>query len=508
MQPIMRKSSKSNRGPTLIPLFDVDVDLVRPEANLDTIGFFACTKATSETHYHRERELVRDGKLVRSSLDIDGRLGLPTTADRDKFNAMVKLSEEQIASNGGVLKNPIRFTGAQMIRELDLARTGDIYTDIEKWGKRMLATTITSTEVIFLATKKKFYDSDKSQVVFQSFERVGLGEGPARQEAFEVVLADWLLDNINQRYVVPQNWPIYKQLKGFTTKGLYSLIHRWFKASKGGAVEKDYSDLCKLLNIKEWGTLSQAKAKLAPALKELVKHGYLSQWDIRTRVTKDGFKVILAAGPVLLRFLEEQRKKEKPNSDRKDLNLSEAQERALQMLLEEGVVPQKAKTLLKDMSADQIIGTVEYVRSQLAKPRNKIDNPAGLIIYQLEASVPVPAAFLTSKHRSETDKAREQQRRHEQEQEGLHQEYLLWVDKRVNQEIHSRYTATQLTAEIQEIMSVQGRIDTQTREVFRRMGPEAKENLAMQILRREVKETMEIQRFEDWARSNTQTALF
>jgi hypothetical protein len=115
---------------------------------------------------------VRDGNKIRVAAEFRGleALGPPSTTDRDKFIASLKIvSEERLKA--GFISNPIRFSGYRLIQELGLSRNGEIYEEILLWGKRMSDTTITSEHVIYRADKKVY--SDEVLHVFRSFIRTG-----------------------------------------------------------------------------------------------------------------------------------------------------------------------------------------------------------------------------------------------------------------------------------------------------------------------------------------------
>ena len=139
--------------------------------------------------------------------------------------------------------------------------------------------------------------------VFESFQRVGKQSGSARSEEFEVVLAEWLLDNLNTNYAISEDFVAYRQLKRPTAKGIFGPLHLWFKASQGRAVEKDYRQLCMLLGIQPYAYLSKIKSTMGKALDELVTVRYLSRWDVQPMSSKDGYKIVLWPGEDLLRSL-------------------------------------------------------------------------------------------------------------------------------------------------------------------------------------------------------------
>jgi hypothetical protein len=143
----------------------VDVDLIRFEKNLLQIGFFGANDARDKNRTSRriEQIVVRDGNKIRVAAEFRGSeaLGLPSTTDRDKFIALLKIvSEERLKT--GFISNPIRFSGYRLIQELGLSRNGEIYEEILRWGERMSDTTITSEHVIYRAEMKSFTSSGPS----------------------------------------------------------------------------------------------------------------------------------------------------------------------------------------------------------------------------------------------------------------------------------------------------------------------------------------------------------
>jgi hypothetical protein len=145
--------------PTL-PIVIEQVDLVRVEKSLHSLGFFAST-ANREI----SRTIVQvfrrpDGQRIQAKAVIEGipSLGLPTTADRDKYMAFMKFALDQREFQGQ-LTHPVRFSGADMIKLLRLRKCGFHYDEINDWCKRMVATTIMSESSIFLSVRRQYATS-------------------------------------------------------------------------------------------------------------------------------------------------------------------------------------------------------------------------------------------------------------------------------------------------------------------------------------------------------------
>ncbi len=505
---IKRRSIRSNeQKPTLMPV-SVDVDVVRFEKNLLQIGFFGANDARDKSRTTRRVEQIvsRDGHKVRVAAEFRGSelLGLPSTADRDKFIALLKIISEDRSRQGG-MSNPIRFSGYRLIQELGLSSNGEIYEEILRWGKRMTDTTITSEQVVYIAAKKIY--SDEVLHVFRSFKRTGSSrlDGAERQEQYEVVLEDWLLENLIQRYVVPEDFNAYKKLTRPTAKGIFGNLHLWFHASRGKPVEKDYAELCNLLSIQTYPHLSKIRSTIGLALEELVQIEYLAAWKVQRMVTKDGFKLVLTPGEQLLRLLENGRgDRLLPEMPVGPQPAAGESTEAVQQLLKHGIAPVKANQLVKNFGAAGVLGTIEYLEAQLRGPKKRtIDNPAGLIIYSIENNLPIPASFVSRRETGSTKKATHT--KHEAKTALPHRHtYMLWLEKQAEDAMQQRYPGELLNRQLRDIVSSRNRED----EAFRRVPQSNKTIVARQILLGEVAKELALPTYEEWLTLHNQTHLF
>lgn len=488
----------------------VDPDLVRFEKNLLQIGFFGANDSRDKNRTSRRIEQVvfRNGHKVKVAAEFRGseQLGLPSTTDRDKFIALLKiLSEERVKT--GQIANPIRFSGYRMIQELGLSRNGEIYEEIVRWGKRMTDTTITSEKVVYRAAKKVY--SDEVLHVFRSFKRTGESNlnGTDRQEHYEVMLEDWLLENLNQRYVIPEDFNAYKMLTRPTAKGIFGNLHLWFHASQGRQVEKDYAELCNLLNVQVYPHLSKIKSTMGLALNELVNIKYLDKWDVQPMSSKDGYKIVLSPGPALMRVLRESypEQRELPAAKPEVSKPTSAEDEAIQLLKKHGILPAKCLALVERFGVDLVCDTVEYLESQMSSSkRNGVENPAGLIIYSLEKDLPVPAGFISSRRREVIRQATERDRAKEEARLALETAYTRWVERKRQEALAERYSEEELESTLSEVIKKNSKGDS----FFRRVPPAQHRNLALQLIMREIRDSLTLPSFEEWQSQNLQIDLF
>lgn len=513
---LRKRKYEMNSTSTLMPIA-VDVDLVRFEKNLLQIGFFGANDARDKNRTSRriEQVVVRDGNKIKVAAEFRGSeaLGLPSTTDRDKFIALLKIISEERARTG-FITNPIRFSGYRLIQELGLSRNGEIYEEILRWGKRMTDTTITSEHVVYRAAKKVY--SDEVLHVFRSFRRTGSSNlnGTERQEHYEAVLEDWLIENLNQRYVIPEDFNAYKQLTRPTAKGIFGNLHLWFHASQGRPVEKDYSELCNLLNVQAYPHLSKIKSTMGLALNELVSIKYLSKWDVQKMTSKTGYKVVMVPGEELLLILNGTRAERRENaslaptrlgSEIEVVKLTREDQEAVAALKRYGVLESKALRLVATFGNDTVLETVEYLAAQVLEGKRKnIENPAGLIIYSLENALPVPATFMSSRRLKTRSEVHSSQRAKEQQEIRDEMAYSEWLDEQQERVVQERFSPQELETKLMALVASLAVKDSRVR----RMPSRAQRDVAYRVLSKELLAEISLPSFEEWRIGSEQTRLF
>jgi hypothetical protein len=487
------------------PVVVEQVDLVRVEKSLHSLGFFA-----SNANREISRTIVQifrrpDGQKIQAKAVIEGipSLGLPTTADRDKYMAFMKIALDRRELQGQ-LQNPVRFTGADMIKLLRLRKGGFHYDEINDWCKRMVATTIMSEASIFLADRRQ-YATD----TFHVFDRVVLvGEelhDGTRSEFYQVHLSQWQLTNLNQGYLLPLDFNAYLKLKRDIAKALFGHLSIWFYASRGQSIEKKYTDLCQLLHICAYPHLSKARSVLEPSLEELKGIGYLSSWELQRTSRGSDFKLVLAPGKRLLSL---------PNfSSVVNPEARAALEARLPSwvgeLVARGVVERKARQLALDVADDQQvfdqIEYADYLIQQDRRSRGKISNPAGFFVWAIENNLSVPVEFETSRKRQ----LRESQAKADNEQRfrmlQLENEYDEFCQEQIRKRFESDYPPDRLEMTVHEQMRV---IKREQPEWFARIPEGTRREVALARLRSAIRENLNLPSFEQWSKRVHQQKLF
>jgi hypothetical protein len=490
---------------SLLPVVVEEVDLVRVEKSLHSLGFFAST-----AHREISRTILQifrrpDGQRIHAKAVIEGipSLGLPTTADRDKYMAFMKFALDQREVQGQ-LTNPIRFTGADMIKLLRLRKGGFHYDEINDWCKRMVATTIMSESSIFMADRRQ-YATD----TFHVFDRVVLvGEelhDGTRSEFYQVHLSQWQLTNLNQGYLLPLDFNAYLKLKRDIAKALFGHLSVWFYASRGQSVEKKYPDLCQLLNVCEYPHLSKARAVLGPSLEELTEIGYLSSWELIRTSRGSDFKLMLSPGKRLLSL---------PSfSSVVNPEARAALEARLPgwvgELVARGVAERKARQLALDIPDEQAVSDqieyAEYLIQQDRRGRVKISNPAGFFIWAIENNLSVPVEFETSRKK----RLREAQHQADGEKRSramqLESEYDGFCQEQIRKEIESQFPADRLETALREQMKA---IKREQPEWFGRIPELTRREVALGRLKSTIRDNLSLPSFEHWTKQHLQQQLF
>jgi hypothetical protein len=477
---------------------EVISDVVRVEKSLQSIGFFSSAKRYTSSR-RTVTQLVKqpDGKRVqaRAVITAPEELGLPTTADRDKYMALMKIILDRRAVQGRV-SNPIRFTGYELLKTLRLSFSGQHYDEINEWLRRMTATTIMSEAIVFLADRKEYVTD-----IFHVFDQVTLhGQERAdgtRAEEYEIFLSRWQLQNINAGFLLPMDLNAYLELRRDIAKALFGHLHVWFFASRGRSVEKGYRDFCDLLNIRKWPHLSKIKQILSPALNELMSIGYLSSWDVVKQADDSGYKVLLSPGARLLTAPALA-------GSVSPLRVGDAEIPGwVRRLSERGVQEAVARQLALDLEPGQAVDDqIDYIDALLAEAKKgKIRNPPGLYVSLIRDKILPPPGFETSSRRQLREAREQRQEAARSAQLRFENDYLEHCEKLLKEWVNGQFRPDELDRQIrarrQMLKSAYGHLPEQTQD-----------DIARGSLMSEWREQIPLPGREEFRRSRPPATLF
>lgn len=482
---------------------------LRQEKSLARLGYFGVSRPNSKkTNSPAIRtidyELTDDGAHRKASAIFRAPedLGLPTEIDQDKWFAFLEIAEEMRRRTGEEkIPSIVKFSGNQLIKKLGLAKHGEVYDDILRWGEKLAATSITSKQAVWLNSRKIY--SDDTFHVFRSFGRVGTinAETGERQEQFEAHIEDWVIENLKGRYSIPLNFVPYRKLRKPIAKGIYGHLHYWFYSSGGKPVEKDYKQFCKVLDITPSRFPSKIRSTLKPSFEELISIGYIDTWDVEPRKSKDGFKVIMSPGSALLDAMSGTEKPQKKlpvtPSEMSVPDLTDQQADALRELLARNITQPAARAFVQNVDPDKILATIEFadhvVNTKRRSP-NPIESPSGLLVTFLRDGTEPPPSFLSSVKRKELDKKQTEEREEFERQEQLYMEYADWVREQVDAKMDELFTPETLRERVKIVISDMRKHDPRCRL----WTTEAQESSAFAAIRKEVQEDLNLPSFQVW----------
>ena len=145
---------------------------------------------------------------------------------------------------------------------------------------------------------------------------------------------------------------------------------------------------------------------------------------------------------------------------------------------------------------------IEYTDSLSARDRKgKITNPPGLLIHSIENQIPFPASFLSSRRIREEEQAAA----HKADQDNRHRinqfEYEEWCASKIDEEVALRFPAVALIQETKRIVTERVRRD------YPKMIPQHQEEIALQYLRRDLRDELVLPSFDEWHQQTAQLRL-
>jgi len=399
-------------------------NFTKVDNNLTSVGFFTASSKRSRLEREKDLIIVEQGVTRRITILPSAKYGMPITQDQDYWLALMKLVSEH-AQQVGKLKNPFKFTTAELLRILGLVHGGRAYEDVIEWADIMAFTGIKGG--VYDAAKKRWL-IDRTHAV-ERFLTAGkqLPDGSIAEKNY-VWFSEWQLDNINSGKLIPVELTTYIQLKTNIARNLVPHLQEWlFASQREGRFEKSYADLCQLLGICAYRHLSQIERKLAPSLNELVTHGYIAKWIIEPMAGSKTYKLVLWHGAKYhtdrKSRIDGKRAAElpegeapptgrRPRQQRLQLSASETledggspatsekppqppvDEKLVAELLKRGIAEGDARKLLAKLAPDQpVMDQLEYADAVISQSRGKIQNPRGFYISRLQDNSPNPPWF-------------------------------------------------------------------------------------------------------------------
>ena len=513
----MAKKQSSVSGKAL-QLSDLPLaqDFVQFEKNLLQYGIFGANENRAKSLVLERTVGYRDaitGVQKKITFRAVQKYGLPTTADCDKWLAFMKMIME-VKKNTGQIPNPFRFGGSSFLRTLGLQDGGANYEAIYDWGMRLRFTGIESNQSIFVAGEKRYKDG--TMAIFKDFSRVGIQkeDGSGRIEAFEVLIDDWILHNLNDSFAVLEDHSSYSKLSRPTAKGIFVQLPYWFAESRGAKIEKNYTEVCLLLNIRPYSHASKIREVLGRALNDLIEIGYLMCWDIARCENGEGFLVVLEAGPTLTATLSHA----DPafgSKEPSDGPLTPHQVYISDALRLQGVSTAKVRQIINTLAPTDLADRYDYASTQLnGAEKGKFHSPAGFLISVLDGKVPISITYKTLSERNkeadakEKREAKEELRRKQELRSVLRTEaYSTWKNEQVESEFTRSFSDPQALMTALQAFQRTYVLRDKTKYLDR-LTKEKRQSESLRLFKLEFAKKLSLPSFEEWSLPAVQRDLF
>lgn len=426
-------------------------------------------------------------------MEAPKRLGLPSASDARKWSIFSDIFYEFRTING-IVTNPVRFFARDFAERLFRTKSGDTYSEIEKWCDRLSTTTMYSENVFWDKQNQQFIKTNTR--VFDKYTRIKSGkESNQNSLMFEVYLEQTLLNNMNLMYVYRKDTAAQRRLNGSISFMLFDLLHLWFYASKGGPIEPSYHLICEKLNLTQYDQKSRILNTVGKAMDDLKSIDYLSNWKLVQMQRREGLKFVMESGKELNRVLKLSRARAAGLNGDSSNEGTVVESPVVLELLSMGVARLTAVELSKLGPEEELLDKIDYINSLIAQKGNTLVNPPGFAIDALRKGVIVPAGFITSRKRKEIVEAK--QREIElRNLEGLRtQAYEQWCDEKVQVELKRLYKPAELDGEIlRKIPEVLDRYPT-----LKRAKPYVLKQQARLVIEREIRGTLNLPMQDEWA---------
>ena len=170
--------------------------------------------------------------------------------------------------------------------------------------------------------------------------------------------------------------------------------------------------------MRQYRTPSEIRRGLGPALNELKKHGYLSEWQLERGQDRREYIVVFFHGEKFRkdRQLQEDRAAGLAPAEGSEVVLSSGPESPpaaadttidpglLAALTSRGIRPKQARQALLGAAPDQdVLGQLEYADHVIAENPDGIKNPPGFRLTLIRENFQVPESFETTAQREERE---------------------------------------------------------------------------------------------------------
>jgi len=447
---------------------DIDISkTLRSEFHFLKFPFFnLCTRSSKRNDIEvLEEEDTEEGKI-----EIWWRVSRNVNFDFPSSFAR-KLHKEVVEKALNNIKKPVpRFirlgSMRQICQTMNIAVSGKSVKEIKKALQDIKSATIQAKGTFRKKEKngtKKFFEGNFNLYDMVFFTGETLPDG-TDADAVYIQLNDMYVQNFNNNFVVPLDYPYLQSLKGDITSRMYEVFSVWFyPALENGKkyIQKQYSEICSYFPLTRQDCKWKAKGQLKSAHQQHIATGFLaSEPEWIDTYEKNDWLLRYYIGPRAKDWHRQNKKLgtvESPGEKIEDLKVIKIEQLTLQYeekpplppaedqprpkddpLLEQllllKIPTNKAKILLQTYSKELIEGWIMALDIVKPQPRNK----AGYLLKALEEKWELPAEVKERKEAEERERGEKLQADYDEYILAQVYEYLKTMDpEQVEKEIEA-----------------------------------------------------------------------
>ncbi len=267
------------------------VEYVPAELNLETVGYFSAgykRRFPSEAQKSKVITLSSPNRVI--EIVPSAKYGYPNSDDLDFHRAFLKICDEQAIvrkrQNGDrITLHPelpefLIFSTREIIRYAGRAESARERQSVRDWIKRC---TFTGIEGGLYRAETKRRESEFGGPLFSQYVLVGEKLPDGTIAATNYVWPNvWFRSNYFFRYFRPVDLTFHRRLQKAIAKTLYPILDTGWYAARGSVYAKRYADLCNILFLPAYTSLSLVKRQLDPSHEELQRERFLKSWEYVT----------------------------------------------------------------------------------------------------------------------------------------------------------------------------------------------------------------------------------
>jgi len=263
-------------------------EYVPAELNLESTGYFS---AGYKRRYPTERQKSKVVMLGSSRYVIEivpsAKYGFPNSDDLDFHRAFLKICDEKAALQKRAygdeatlhpeLPEVLTFSTREIIRYAGRMESARERQAVRDWIKRC---TFTGIEGGLYRAETKQRESEFGGPLFSRYILVGEKLPDGTVATTNCVWPNmWFRSNYFFRYFRPVDLAFHRRLQKAIAKTLYPILDTGWYAAQGGVYTKRYTDLCTILFIPAYKSISLVKRQLDPSHEELRQEQFLGAWE-------------------------------------------------------------------------------------------------------------------------------------------------------------------------------------------------------------------------------------